>query len=421
MSGFFSNVLNFIEEAASLANIPKDVLSSLKKPDKVLEFQIPVQMDDGTTKNFQGWRVQHNHKLGPYKGGIRFHPASNLDEVQALASLMTWKTSVSNIEFGGGKGAVAVDSRSLSKRELEKLSRGYVQKIWQDIGPDKDVPAPDVGTNSEILDWMTDEYSKLTGHWSPAAFTGKSIEKGGSQGREVATGFGGFVAIREYIKLNPNKFGKNPTVAIQGFGNVGANIAKLLFEAGFRVVAISDSKGALYQKDGIDIAKVLDIKEKTGIIERNKCYTVLCEQEGLCHTCEELSGEELLELPVDILIPAALENQITEDNADKIKAKLIMEMANGPVSRAADQILNKKIDIMPDILANSGGVVGSYFEWIQSKEQKYWSEQEVLEKIDQKMTEAFAAVNETKIKYQTTWRLATYVRAINRVVEAQKK
>lgn len=411
MSSFFENTQKLVEEAALIAEIPSDILERMQKPEKILEFEISA----GPNK-FQGWRVQHNSALGPYKGGIRFHPDSNLDEVKALASLMTWKTSLVALSYGGGKGAVKVDPKKLSSAELEELSRGYARAIWQNIGPQKDIPAPDVNTNSQIIDWMTDEFSKLAGHWEPAAFTGKSVEKGGSKGREVATGFGGFVILREYLK---QKKTGNPTIAIQGFGNVGSNIGKLLFENGFKVVAISDSKGALFEKDGIDINRVLDIKEKTGIIERTQCYAVSEEKKSQNILCQEFSNEELLELEVDVLIPAALENQITEKNADRIKAKVILEMANGPTTAEADRILEKRgIEVIPDILANSGGVVGSYFEWVQSLEKNYWSEEDVLQKIDAKLSEAFLHVADTRQKYGSTWRMASFIRALTRVAEA---
>lgn len=412
MSTFFENTQKLVNEAVKIAKISGDVLTRLQTPNKVLEFEIQVG-----DKRFQAWRVQHNNALGPYKGGIRFHPDSNLDEVKALASLMTWKTSLMGLSYGGGKGAVKVDPRSLSAEELEELSRGYVRAIWQNIGSQKDVPAPDVGTNAQILDWMTDEYSKLVGHWEPAAFTGKSVGKGGSQGREIATGFGGFVILREYLDLVPSAYNLKSSVAIQGFGNVGSNIAKILYDHGFKIVAISDSKGALYEEGGIDIVKVMDVKEKTGIIERTRCYAVSPHNEP----CRQFTNVELLELPADILIPAALENVITKDNADKIKAKVVIEMANGPVTPEAEKILVKRgVEVIPDILANGGGVVGSYFEWLQSLNQKYWSEEEVLQKIDEKLTDAFKKVAEVRDEYKTTWRLAAYIRALNRVVEAMK-
>lgn len=429
--GFLENTQKLIDEAAKIAQIPGDILARLQKPDKVLEFEV---------NGLPAWRVQHNNALGPYKGGIRFHPESSLEEVKALASLMTWKTSLMGLPYGGAKGAVRVDPRKLSEQELEEISRGYVQAIWKEIGPQKDVPAPDVGTNDKIMDWMVDEYAKLleqSGEAAPAAllqaragFTGKSLGKGGSQGREIATAYGGYIILREFLKLVPSlawnkeqaKLGtilhERPTVAIQGFGNVGSNLAKLLFDSGFAILAISDSKGALFEEQGIDINKVIDVKEKTGIIDRAKCYAVSPHSEP----CRRFDGEALLELPVDILIPAALEEQITGNNASKVGTRAVLEMANGPTTLEADKILAERgIEVLPDILANGGGVVGSYFEWVQSLEQKYWTKEEVLNKIAQKMSEAFAAVVETKKKYNTTWRTAAYIRAIARVAGAMKK
>ncbi|MEK7099271.1 MAG: Glu/Leu/Phe/Val dehydrogenase [Patescibacteria group bacterium] len=421
MSGFLQSVEQQIDAAAFAAAIPADLLARLKRPNHVWEFEIPVRMDDGSEKRFQGWRVQHNGALGPYKGGIRFHSASTLDEVKALASLMTWKTSLAGLPYGGAKGAVAVDPRSLSPRELEALARGYVRAVASYIGPQTDIPAPDVGTNAIIIDWMTDEYMKIVGHPERAAFTGKSIEKGGSHGREVATGFGGYVVLREFLKLG-NGVSKLetpfPSVAVQGFGNVGAHIAQILFKKGFKVVAISDSRGALYDADGIDIVKVMDIKERTGIIDRGICYSMGPSQEP----CKTFTNEDLLTLPVDILIPAALEDQITAENAGTIQAKIILEMANGPITREADAILERRgVAVIPDILANSGGVVGSYFEWIQSLEGKYWSEEEVLAKIDAQLTEAFATVVAEKKKHHVSWRMVCYVRALTKVACVLRK
>ena len=419
MSTFLQNTQKLIDEATKIAGVSDAMKNSLETPEKGLEFKIPVKMDNGLEQNFQAWRGQHNSALGPYKGGIRFHPDSNLDEVSALASLMTWKTSLAGIPYGGGKGAIKVDPKKLSKRELEELSRGYVRGLWQNIGPQKDIPAPDVNTNSEIMDWMTDEYTKLSGKSGLATFTGKSVEKGGSRGREIATGFGGFVILREYLNLNPNAYNLKPSVAIQGFGNVGSNIAKLLYENDFKIIAISDSKGALYEKEGIDISKVIDIKEKTGIIQRNLCYGIADHNN---EPCKQLTNEELLELPVDILIPAALESVITEKNADKIQAKVILELANGPITAEADAILSKKeIEVIPDILANAGGVVGSYFEWMQNLKGESWGEGEVLEKIDDQLVAAFQEVVKTKGKYPNiSWRMASFVRAIERVADATR-
>ena len=475
---FLEDTEKLVDQAARTAKIPAGVLARLQKPDRVLQFEIPVRMDDGTEKKFMGWRVQHNNARGPYKGGIRFHPDSNLDEVKALASLMTWKTALAGLPYGGAKGAIVGDPRQLSRRELEELSRGYVRQIWRDIGPHKDIPAPDVGTNAEIMDWMADEYARLSDKGQAAAFTpplqsagnqemreaqliaragftGKSVEKGGSRGREVATGFGGYVILREFLKLGnsvSNLETEFPSFAIQGFGNVGAHIARILFEKGFKIVAISDSKGALYDPDGIDINKVAATKERTGIIDRAVCYSLGQSREP----CRTLTNEELLNLPVDILIPAALAGVITKENAEKIQAKMILEMANGPTSREAEEILMRRgVEIIADILVNSGGVVGSYFEWMQSLAplenlqkyeselrphigeeywqeivndvisltglaQEYWTEEQVLAKIDEKLATAFAAVAEVKEKYGASWRMASYIRAITRVAEAMK-
>lgn len=411
MSTFLQNTQKLVRKATETAGISSEVRAALETPERVLEFEISVVMHDGSEKNFPAWRVQHNSARGPYKGGIRFHPDADLDEVKALASLMTWKTSLAGLPYGGGKGAVRVDPKTLDEKELEDLSRGYVRGIFKHIGADIDIPAPDMNTNPKIMDWMADEYSKFAGVWTPAAFTGKSVGKGGSQGREIATGFGGYVVLREFLKQN-----QLPTVglsvAIQGFGNVGANIAGILSEKGFIVRAISDSKGALYEKNGIDVERVLRVKEKTGVIDRKRCYGI----EPHDMPCMHLTNEDLLRSDVDILIPAALEDQITGENAGKIKAKIILEMANGPITPEADAILEKhNIEVIPDILANSGGVVGSYFEWIQSKDQIYWDEGEVLEKIDDKLCEAFDGVLATRLEYQTSLRMASFIRAVSQV------
>lgn len=414
MSTFLQNTQKLIEEAAEIAGTNPGILAKLQIPEHVWEFEIPVTMNDGSEKKFHAWRVQHNSTLGPYKGGIRYHQDSSLDEVSALASLMTWKTSLAGLPYGGGKGAIKVDPKTLNERELENLSRGYVRGVFRHIGQKVDVPAPDVNTNPKIMDWMADEYSKLAGAWTPAAFTGKSVEKGGSWGREIATGFGGYVVLREFLKHRELPMA-GLSVAIQGFGNVGANIAKILYEKGFIVRAISDSKGALYEKNGIDVERVLRVKEKIGIIDRKKCYGIESHDEP----CRHLTNEDLLFSDVDILIPAALEDQITSENADRVKAKIILELANGPVTREADAILEKhKIEVIPDILANSGGVVGSYFEWMQSLDEKYWSEARVLEKIDDKLCEAFDGVVSTKAEYQVSWRMASSIRAVSRVAQA---
>ncbi|MEK9195648.1 MAG: Glu/Leu/Phe/Val dehydrogenase, partial [Patescibacteria group bacterium] len=410
MSTFFEQTQTLVKRAAEVLGLSAEMLTRLNTPDRVLEFELSVRMDDGTEKKFPAWRVQHNNALGPYKGGIRFHQDSNLDEVKALASLMTWKTSLMGIPYGGAKGAVVVDPRSLSARELEELSRSYVRAVAQYIGPDKDVPAPDVGTNAQIMEWMVDEYEKIVGKPSPAAFTGKPIEKGGSHGREEATGFGGYVIIKEYMARKTfADTGENITAAIQGFGNVGQNIASFLYRHGLKIIAVSDSKGGLCEPEGINIPRLLEIKEKTGIIDRNKCYALSAHQ-MLCRDC---SNASLLVIKTDILIPAALENQITEINAPDVKAKVILEMANGPVTPEAEGLLlGKGVEIIPDILANGGGVVGSYFEWMQSRANDYWPKDRVLQAIEEKMKVAFREVASTKGTHGVSWREAAYIRAL---------
>ena len=419
MSTFFENTEKLVDRAGRILGLSSEVMVRLNTPDRVLEFEVAVRMDDGTEKKFPGWRVQHNNALGHYKGGIRFHPDSNLDEVKALASLMTWKTSLMGIPYGGAKGAVAVDPRALSSRELEELSRGYVRAIAQFIGPDKDVPAPDVGTNAQIMEWMTDEYSKIMGSSMPAAFTGKPIEKGGSQGREEATGFGGYVVLREYLKCAPlAAAGRDMTVAIQGFGNVGQHVASFIFKhGGMKIIAVSDSKGGMCEPEGIDVPRLMEVKAKTGVINRETCYALM-PHDMICRDC---TNANLLTLACDILIPAALENQITQENAGDIKARVILELANGPITAEADAILVPRgVEIIPDILANGGGVVGSYFEWVQSRENNYWEKDRVLKAIEEKMIAAFNDVAQTKEAHKISWREAAYVQAVKRVVGGMK-
>lgn len=409
--GFFENTLGTMERIFSLLKLPAAKIERLSRPDKILDFKLAVPMDDGSTKEFEAWRVQYNNALGPYKGGIRFHSDSSLDEVKALAALMTWKTSLMSLPYGGGKGAIKVDPRTLSQGELERLSRSYVQAIWREIGAQKDVPAPDVNTNSQIMDWMVDEYGRLTGRSEPAAFTGKSLAKGGAAGRDKATGWGGFVVLREFLKSRPDI---RKTVAIQGFGNVGSNLAKFLYDSGFQIVALADSQGALREPNGIDINRVLSVKEKIGIIDRQACFSL----DGQ-NLCQVFDSRELLTMPADILVPAALEDQINESNAAQIKAKVILEMANGPVTSAADVILEKqRIEALPDILANGGGVAGSYFEWQQNLAGEQWPEDIYLRKLEEKMAESFRAVKEMKEKLGLSWRLAAFAQAVSRVADA---
>ncbi len=383
----------------------KELFVRLENPDREIRISIPVEMDSGDTHIFEGYRVEYNNLLGPYKGGIRYHQDTNIDEVKALAFWMTLKCAVAGIPMGGGKGGVTVDPKKLSKNELEKLSRGWMRMLSDVLGPKKDVPAPDVNTTPEIMDWMNDEYAKITGDKSGAVITGKSLGKGGSEGRGMATGLGGFYvfqALQKKLDL-PDKC----AIAIQGFGNVGLNAAKIFKEHGHTIIAISDSKGAVYDKNGLDLEKLEEEKKKNGFLSAN------------------MTNRELLELKCDVLVPAAFENQITKENADKMKAKVILELANGPVTPEADEILWRKIEsmyekgiwIIPDILANSGGVTVSYFEWEQNLRGEHWSEKEILRKLKEKMTEAAEKVFEKAMENKTNLRMGAFILALQRLGE----
>ena len=397
-----------LDKAAKVMNLEPGVHAILREPMRILEVTIPVKMDDGTIKVFKGFRVQYNDARGPTKGGIRFHPQETLDTVNALAAWMTWKTAVVDIPYGGAKGGVICDPKSMSEAEIERLSRGYIRAIGRFIGPEKDIPAPDVYTTPQIMAWMMDEYSKIVGYNAPGVITGKPIEVGGSLGRGDATARGGMFCLREAakkIKLDLSK----ATVAIQGYGNAGQFAHKLVTEMfGAKVVAVSDSKGGIYDEKGLDFQKVLQHKEKTGSVINYP-------------GAKNITNEELLELKVDVLIPAALENQITGNNANKIKAKIVLELANGPTTPEADEILYKKgiLDI-PDFLANAGGVTVSYFEWVQNINGFYWTLDEVYQRLDQKMTKAFWDVMEAMDKYKIEPRTAAYVVAVKRVADAVK-
>ena len=427
MASFLENTKEHVRTAAAALGITPDVLAALEKPKNILAFDIPLPMQNGGTRVFKAWRVQHNDARGPYKGGIRFHPDSNLDEVTALASLMTWKTALVGIPYGGAKGAVTVNPKELLPKELEAVSRSYVRRIIDSIGPQKDIPAPDVGTTPQVMAWMVDEYSKLAGYFEPNAFTGKPVEIGGSFGRDTATGFGGAVVLREFLKAGSRKPGAGSyRVAIQGFGAVGSAIARLLFKEGFRVVALSDSRGAIYHPDGVDVEEIIRVQEARGLVNDRPCSI----KEASGGRCKVIPNEELLELDIDILVPAALENVITEANAGRIKAKVILEMANGPTTPEAEAALAAKgVQVIPDILANAGGVVGSYFEWVQGLARFYWEENEVFAKIEKIMIKAFRTVAEEKGEGAPprslsgrggTWREAGYRLAVGCVAEAMR-
>jgi len=437
-----------IKKTAEKLGLKEEMIRRLIEPEMVHEFSFPVKMDNGQVKVLKGWRIQHNSALGPYKGGIRFHPETVREEVQALATLMSIKCAVAGLPYGGGKGGVAIDPKKLSSAELERLSREYVKKIAHFIGEDVDVPAPDVNTNPQIMAWMIDEYQKIKGYQSRATFTGKPVSMGGSLGRTEATGRGGVIVLKALLEkligknflaselasspksarsVAPRSSSQNEgslrrslaqtstqrenfspsalTIAVQGFGNVGYYFALLAKEAGFKVVAVSDSKGGIFDKDGLDPKKILEYKKKKVQLTG--------------YSGKRITNEELLELPVDILVPAALENVINEKNMKNIKAKVIVEMANGPVTEEAYEYLNKKgVVIVPDVLANSGGVTVSYLEWVQNKAGYYWSEEEVNSKLEVMIKKAFEAIWKKSTEKKIPLKQAAFEVALERIVGA---
>lgn len=423
MNTAFENALVQLDKAAKIISLDSNVHQVLKSPDRVVRVSIPVLMDNGKVRVFTGFRSQHNNALGVYKGGIRYHWDVTEDEVKALAFWMMIKTATVNIPLGGGKGGVIVDPKELSPGELERLSRGFMRQMWPILGSDKDVPAPDVYTNSQIMNWMRDEYEKIVGYKDPGVITGKSVEEGGSEGRSYATAQGGVFVTQELSK-KLNLTPKETTVAIQGFGNAGSHMALRLHELGYKIVAVSDSKGGVYNEEGIVPQKALDIKEAGGMLG---CYCVgtVCSLEEEVSTegsCRRITNEELLELEVDILVPAALEHVITSENAGNIKAKAIVELANGPTTPEADDILKDKgIIVAPDVLANAGGVTVSYFEWEQNVKDERWSEDQVMQKLEEIMVRAFNEVWETMEKYSIDMRTAAFVKAVERVGAVVKK
>ncbi len=401
----FQNAIKQLEKATEYFKLDKKVMEALKQPQRVLEAEIPVEMDKGRTREFSAYRIQYNDALGPTKGGIRFHPEVSLDEVKALSFWMTLKCAVLGLPFGGAKGGVVCNPKELSKRELERISRGYVKAFFKCLGSDVDIPAPDVYTDAQVMAWMSDEYNKLAGRIVPGAFTGKPIVLGGSEGRDEATAQGGVYVLVEIVeKLGLNN--EELTVAIQGYGNAGANVAKILHSLGYKIVAVSDSKGAAHAQVGIDPFEIEKHKMKTDSVV------------GFPGT-SKLSNNQLLELKVDVLIPAALENQITKDNADKIKARIILELANGPTTFEADQILAKrKVVVIPDVLANAGGVTVSYFEWVQNRTGYYWDKEEVKNKLERMMVKATNEVWDYQERYLVDLRTAAYLVGIKRLSEA---
>ena len=394
--------------------ISDDTVERLKFPKSSLKVSIPVRMDNGELRVFPGYRVRYDDTRGPTKGGIRYHPSVSIDEVQSLAFWMTFKCALMDLPFGGAKGGVTVNPKELSRFEVERLSRGYVDAIADFIGPDVDIPAPDVYTNQMIMGWMMDQYSIIQRKLTPGVITGKPLSMGGSAGRESATAMGAFFVI-ENVMSKLNRRAESTTVAIQGFGNAGAILAELLFSTGFRVVAVSDSKGAIHAGAGLDIPSVRKYKESTRTLKAAYCEGTVCS----IVEHDTLTNDELLELDVDILVPAALENQITEANAGNVKADLIAEVANGPLTPGADAILEEKgIQVIPDILANAGGVTVSYFEWVQNRMGDYWTEDKVNRRLKEKMEPETEAVWSLADEKGISMRTAAYVHALQRLEDA---
>jgi glutamate dehydrogenase len=402
----FTSTQHVINDALSKLGYTEEMYELLKEPIRMLTVRIPVRMDDGSIKVFTGYRAQHNDAVGPTKGGVRFHPEVDEEEVKALSMWMSLKCGIVDLPYGGGKGGIICDPRTMSFTELEKLSRGYVRAISQIVGPTKDIPAPDVYTNSQIMAWMMDEYSRLRENDSPGFITGKPIVLGGSQGREKATAQGVTICIDQAAKKRGIDI-KGARVVIQGFGNAGSFLAKFMHDAGAKVIAISDAHGALHDPAGLDIDYLLDRRDSFGTV------TTLFEN--------TISNKELLELECDILVPAAISNQITEENVYDIKASIVVEAANGPTTFEATRILSERgILLVPDVLASAGGVTVSYFEWVQNNQGYYWTEEEVNEKLHAKLVEAFNNVYETSQNRRVNMRLAAYMVGARKMAEASR-
>ena len=404
----------FLKKIAKLTNLTKEELEILSTPNHIWKTEIEI-----SGKKYPAFRVQFNNSRGPYKGGIRFHPEVNEDEVTDLAFWMTLKTAVADLPLGGGKGGVRVNPKELSPQEIEELSRKYIQAFYEHLGPDKDIPAPDVYTNPQVMAWMRNEYEKIVGRSSPGMITGKPLDCGGSRVRDIATALGGAYILEEAVK----KLNVGRKVAIQGFGNAGSNAAAILHRLGYKIMAVSDSQGGVYSEDGIDPNKALDIKKAGGMLG---CYCLgtVCEPSQLIKEgkCRAITNEELLELNVDILIPSALSEVITKENAAKVKAKIILELANGPTTPEADDILYQNgVTVIPDILGNSGGVTVSCFEWQQNLNNESWSEEKVKSKLKEKMISAFNQLWNIFEKNSFDLRTTAYIHAIRKILDAEKE
>ena len=406
----YDNFIAVVDKAAKAVGMDEQDYVLVKYPERELKVSVPIKMDDGSIKVFEGYRVQHSSSRGPCKGGIRYHQDSDINEVRALAAWMSFKCAVVNIPYGGAKGAIKVDPTKLSKSELERLTRRYTASILPIIGPEKDIPAPDVNTNAQVMDWIMDTYSMMSGYTVHGVVTGKDLEVGGSVGRPEATGRGVTIITLELLKklkLDP----KNVSIAIQGFGNVGAAAAKFLFEHGCKIVAVSDVSGGVRSEKGLDIKKILEF------VGNKKNFLKDYKEDGV----EHISNQDLLVTKCDVLIPAAMENQITKDNADKIQCKYIVEAANGPTTAEADEIIAKRgIILVPDILANAGGVTVSYFEWVQNLQSLTWELEDVNKMLEKVMVKAWQELDEKATKWGLNYRLAAYVVAIERISKAKK-
>lgn len=405
----YENVLKVMDEAVSLGDLSTDMYEMIRNPQRELKVYLPIRMDDGTVKVFEGYRVQHSNIRGPFKGGIRFHQNTDLNEVKALATWMSLKCAVANIPYGGAKGGITVDPGTLSQGELMRLTRRYTFAIESIIGPDKDIPAPDVNTSEQTMAWVLDTYSMLNGKPCPGVVTGKPLELGGSKGRPSATGRGVVISTKLILGVYGEEL-NGTSLAIQGFGNVGANTARIAFHRGAKIVALSDVSGAIYCADGIDADEVSKFVKEGNFL---KNYNVA----GISH----ITNKELLECQCDVLIPAALENQITKENAAKLHCRYIVEAANGPTTAEADEILKERgIVLIPDIYANSGGVIVSYFEWVQNIQTLTWNKEQINHMLEEILTNAFHAIKEEVDKIHCTWRMGAYIVALRRLITANE-